>query len=182
MQSLINIINRIEFNTALFYGVGIPRLFFDKIKGDKIGIDKFDKCQYPRLWTAPTKRVNIQSKGTSKKFDLIIINDSKRYKDVSSYFSKALKNINEGGKIVLIDSMPKLPIYITDTPANHQDWCGDVYQFVLELISKGGFKVTSFDSGNGMSIIEIDETKQPKEIEISGFEEWYFQRKKLMTN
>ena len=57
-----------------------------------------------------------------------------------------------------------------------------MYQFVLELISKGGFKVTSFDGGNGMSIIEIDETKQPKEIEISGFEEWYFQRKKLMTN
>ena len=182
MQQIVSIINKLDFNTVLCYGVGIPSIFFDKIKGEKLGIDKYDKSQYPRLWSSKYFAENVQYKNTKKKFDLVIINDSKRFKDLKEYFKQALKNINEGGKIVLVDSMPKLPLLVTDKPNNHQSWCGDVYQFVLELISKGGYKITSLDDGNGISIIEIDETKEPKQIEVQGFEEWYFQRNKIMNN
>ena len=34
----------------------------------------------------------------------------------------------------------------------------------------------------GVSIVEIDETKEPKQIEVQGFEEVYFERLKLMNN
>ena len=78
--------------------------------------------------------------------------------------------------------MPKLPHDVAENPTKHQLWSGYVQQFVLELISKGGYKVTSFDDGVGMSIIEIDETKQPKEIDVFGFEEVYLLRNKLMSN
>jgi len=182
MQQIVSIINKLDFETVLCYGVGVPSVFFDKIKGEKLGIDKYDKGMFPRSWSSKTFAYNIQQKNTKKKFDLVIINDSKRFKDLKVYFNQALKNIKEGGKIILIDSMPKTPILVTDNPANHQNWCGDVYQFVLELISKGGYKVTTLDDGNGLSIIELDETKEPQQIEIQGFEEWYFERKKLMSN
>ena len=182
MQKIVSIINKLDFQTVLCCGVGVPSLFFDKIKGDKLGVDKYNKDQFPRSWSSPSFGDNIQTKNTKKKFDLVIINDSKRFKDLKVYFSQALKNINEGGKIILIDSMPKTPLLVTDKPTKHQIWCGDVYQFVLELISKGGYKVTTLDDGNGLSIIELDETKGPKEIEVQGFEEWYFQRKKIMSN
>lgn len=182
MQQIVNIINKLDFQTVLCYGVGVPSVFFDKVKGEKIGIDKYDKDQFPRSWSSKTFADNIQHKNTKNKFDLVIINDSKRFKDLKVYFKQALKNINEGGKIVLVDSMPKTPLLVTENPQKHQLWCGDVYQFVLELISKGGYKVTTLDNGNGLSVIEIDETKGPKEIYLYGFEEWYFERKKLMSN
>ena len=43
MQKIAKIINDLEFDTALFYGVGIPRLLFDKVKGEKLGIDQYKK-------------------------------------------------------------------------------------------------------------------------------------------
>ena len=78
--------------------------------------------------------------------------------------------------------MPKLPIHETEKPKPFQAWCGDVRSFVLELISKGGYKVASYEYDLGVSIVEIDETKEPKELEITLFEDWYCQRKKLMSN
>ena len=182
MQATINLINKLEFDSALFYGVGVSRLFFNKIKGEKLGIDKYDYRQFPRKWSAREFAKNIQSKPTKKTFDLVVIDDSKHYKDVVGYFKQALKNIKEGGKIVLIGSMPKLPLHVTTEPKLHQAWCGDVYQFVLELISKGGYRVVTSDIDLGVTIIEVDKSIKGQEINISGFEEWYFERKKIMSN
>ena len=153
MQKVISKINSLEFETVCVYGVGVPSLFFDRIKGEKTGVDNFDKSKYPRSWNGPTTANNILSKPNKKRYDVVVINDSKHYKDLTNYFKQALKNIKEEGKIIFTHSMPK-----------------------------GGYKVTSFDDGVGMSIIEIDETKQPKEIDVFGFEEVYLLRNKLMSN
>jgi hypothetical protein len=182
MQSEISIINRLNFDTVCVYGVGVPSLFFDRIKGDKTGVDNFDKNKFPRSWNGKTVASNILSKPNKKAYDVVIINDSKHYKDFSTYFKQALKNIKEEGKIIFTHSMPKIPYDVTENPTKHQFWCGYVQQFVLELISKGGYKVTTFDDGLGVSIVEIDETKEPKQIEVQGFEEVYFERLKLMNN
>jgi len=182
MQSVINIINKLQFDTVCVYGVGVPSLFFNHIKGDKTGIDNYDKNKFPRSWSGKAIASNILSKPNKKAYDVVIINDSKHYKDLSNYFKQALKNIKEEGKIIFTHSMPKAPQDVTETPSKHQFWCGYTQQFILELISKGGFKVTSFDDGLGLSIVEIDETKEPKEIEVNGFEEVYFDRLKLMNN
>jgi len=182
MQSIISIINKLKFDTVCVYGVGIPSMFFSLIKGDKTGVDNFDKDKYPRSWSGATIADNILSKPNKKKYDVVIINDSKHYKDLVKYFKQALKNINEEGKIIFTHSMPNTPYDVAENPTKHQFWCGDVQQFILELISKGGYKVTTLDDGVGMSIVEIDETKEHKTIEVQGFEEVYFQRKKLMNN
>ena len=182
MQSEISIINRLNFDTVCIYGVGVPSLFFDRIKGDKTGVDNFDKNKFPRSWNGKTVASNILSKPNKKAYDVVIINDSKHYKDLTTYFKQALKNIKEEGKIIFTHSMPKIPYDVTENPTKHQFWCGYVQQFVLELISKGGYKVTTFDDGLGVSIVEIDETKEPKQIEVQGFEEVYFERLKLMNN
>jgi SAM-dependent methyltransferase len=182
MQKVINIINSLDFDTVCVYGVGVPFMFFDRIKGEKTGVDNFDKNKFPRSWSGATISDNILSKPNKKKFDVVIINDSKHYKDLTKYFKQALKNIKEEGKIVFTHSMPNTPQDITEEPKKHQIWCGDVQQFILELISKGGYKVTSFDDDLGVSIVEIDETKEPKNIDVQGFEEVYFDRKNLMNN
>ena len=182
MQSEISIINRLNFDTVCVYGVGVPSLFFDRIKGDKTGVDNFDKNKFPRSWNGKTVASNILSKPNKKAYDVVIINDSKHYKDLTKYFKQALKNIKEEGKIIFTHSMPKTPYDVTENPTKHQFWCGYVQQFVLELISKGGYKVTTFDDGFGVSIVELDETKEPKQIEVQGFEEVYFERLKLMNN
>tara|TARA_R110002020_G_scaffold344927_1_gene559040 strand:- start:721 stop:1269 length:549 start_codon:yes stop_codon:yes gene_type:complete len=182
MLQTIKFINSLKVEKLLFFGVGNPSMFFDRIKGDKKGIDKYDTSLFPRSWVYPVKNGDVQSKNTKKKFDLIVINDSKHYKDLDLYFKQSLKNLNEGGKIIFTHSMPKLPIHETENPKPFQTWCGYVREYVMELISKGGYKVTSFEYDLGVSVIEIDETKQPKEIEIGLFEDWYYQRKELMNN
>lgn len=182
MHKELKIINSLEFDTVCVYGVGVPIQFFDLIKGDKTGVDSFDKDLYPRSWSGKTISGNILSKYNKKSYDVVIINNSKHYKDLTKYFKQALKNIKKGGKIIFTHSMPKTPQDVTDTPTKHQFWCGYVQQFILELISKGGYKVSTFDDGLGVSIIEIDETKEPVTIEVQGFEEVYFERKKLMNN
>ena len=95
MQSIINTINKLDFETVCVYGVGIPQLFFNKIKGDKTGIDNFDKTKFPRSWSGKTIASNILSKPNKKTFDVVIINDSKHYKDLVKYFKQALKNIKK---------------------------------------------------------------------------------------
>ena len=182
MQSVINKINRLEFKTVCIYGVGVPQVFFDKIKGEKTGIDSFDDSKYPRSWTGSTNRNNILSKPNKKKYDLVIVNDSKHYKDLVKYLKQAIKNIKEDGRIIFTHSMPKVPNQVTKNPTNHQFWCGDVQQFIIELISKGGYKVTSYDDDLGFSILELDENKEGLDINVSGFEEVYFDRKKIMSN
>ena len=182
MQSVINIINKLEFDTVCVYGVGVPSMFFNHIKGEKTGVDNFNKNKIPRSWSGATIADNILSKPNKKKFDIVIINDSKHYKDLTLYFKQALKNIKEEGKIIFTHSMPKTPQDVTENPSKHQFWSGYVQQFVLELISKGGYKITTLDNGVGISIIEKDETKEPKQIEVFGFEEVYFNRVKLMSN
>jgi hypothetical protein len=182
MQKTISYINSLGAEKILFFGVGNPSIFFDRIKGDNHGIDKYDVSLFPRSWVYPVKSEKVQSKNTKKKFDLIVINDSKHYKDLSNYFKQALKNLNEEGKIVITHSMPTMAIHETIEPKKFQSWCGQVREFVLELISKGGYKVTSYEYDLGVSVIELDDTKQPKEVEIGLFEDWYYQRKKLMSN
>ena len=182
MQKELKIINGLEFDSVCVYGVGVPSIFFNAIKGDKTGVDSYDKELYPRSWSGKTIASNILSKYNKKSYDAVIINNSKHYKYLSKYFKQALKNIKEGGKIIFTHSMPKTPQDVIETPSKHQFWCGQVQQFILELISKGGYKVTTFDDGLGVSIVEIDETKEPKQIEVQGFEEVYFNRIKLMNN
>ena len=182
MLKELKIINSLEFDTVCVYGVGVPSQFFNHIKGDKTGVDSFDTSLFPRSWSGATIADNIVSKHNKKSYDVVIINNSKHYKDITKYFKQAQKNIIEGGKIIFTHSMPKVPNDVTETPTKHQFWCGYVQQFILELISKGGYKVTTFDEGLGVSIIEIDETKEPKQIDVQGFEEVYFQRKELMNN
>jgi hypothetical protein len=48
MQKVINIINSLDFDTVCVYGVGVPFMFFDRIKGEKTGVDNFDKNKFPR--------------------------------------------------------------------------------------------------------------------------------------
>ena len=182
MNKELQIINKLEFDTVCVYGVGVPTQFFNSIKGDKLGVDPFDKDSYPRSWNGKTVASNIVSKYNKKAYDIVIINNSKHYKDLVKYLKQAQKNIKEGGKIIFTHSMPKEPSDVTETPTKHQFWCGQVQQFILELISKGGYKVTTYDDGYGVSIVEIDETKEPKEIEVKGFEEVYFYRMELMNN
>jgi hypothetical protein len=182
MQNTIKFINSLGAEKILFFGVGNPSMFFDRIKGKKHGIDKYDVSLFPRSWVYPVKRGDIQKQNTKKKFDLIVINDSKHYKDLAIYFKQALKNLNEEGKIIFTHSIPKLPIHETRDFKKFQAWCGDTREFILELISKGGYKITSYEYDLGVSVVEIDETKQPKEIEIGLFEDWIYQRKELMSN
>ena len=182
MQKTINYINSLGAEKVLFFGVGNPKMFYDRIKGEKHGIDKYDTSLFPRSWVYPVKSGDIQSKNTKKKFDLIVINDSKHYKDLSAYFTQALKNLNEEGKIIFTHSIPTKAIHETTDPKPFQAWCGQTREFILELISKGGYKITSYEYDLGVSVVEIDETKEPKEIEIGLFEDWYYQRNELMSN
>jgi hypothetical protein len=87
MQSEISIINRLNFDTVCVYGVGVPSLFFDRIKGDKTGVDNFDKNKFPRSWNGKTVASNILSKPNKKAYDVVIINDSKHYKDLTTSVS-----------------------------------------------------------------------------------------------
>ena len=48
MNKELQIINKLEFDTVCVYGVGVPTQFFNSIKGDKLGVDPFDKESYPR--------------------------------------------------------------------------------------------------------------------------------------
>lgn len=181
MQKTASFINSFGFSKVLCLGVGIPKLWFDKIKGDDVvGVDKYDKKLFPRLWTQPTKGIPKTTKKSG--FDCVIINDSKHFKDLEELFKIATAKLKEdGGKIVFTHSIPDNVKLVTTDYLPHQNWCGQVYEFILNLKAKGGYKIESFEIENGVTIVEIDNKVKPEEITIEPFEDWYFNRKKLMN-
>lgn len=183
MQRTISYINSLHSTSLLCFGVGVGSSFYNVLKAEKkIGVDKFDPSLYPRLWTAPTKGKDIKKTVPKKgEYDVIVINDSKHFKDLEGYFNKALEVLSEGGKIILTHSLPNRPYLVDHNYKPFQTWCGDVYEFVLKLKSQGGYKIESFEYDYGVTVVEIDEKVKGEEIEFRPFEEWYFDRKKLMN-
>jgi len=182
MQKIVSKINSLGFPTVLLVGVGLPHVLFTKLKGEKLGFDKWDKTKYPRLWSHAVFGQNLTRKRTKKKFDLVILNDSRRYSDLDTDFNQALKNLKEGGTIAIIGTMPNMYDLVRPDPLPRQNWCGDAYIFVLDLISKGGYRVESFDLDLGISLITVDDSIQGKEITLGAWEDWYVERKTLMNN
>lgn len=183
MQRTINHINTLSYSSLLCIGVGVPRYFYNKLVAeDKVGVDKYDTKLFPRLWSQPAKGKGVRkSFPKNDKFDLVVINDSKHYADLDRYFKQALKSINEGGKIIITHSLPSNPSLVSHDYNPHQEWCGDVVEFILALRSKGGYKIESYESEFGLTEITIDESVEPQNIDIRPFEDWYFERKSLMN-
>lgn len=180
MQKTASFINSFGFSKVLCLGVGISRLWFDKIKGEEVvGVDAYDKNLFPRLWTQPTKGIPKTTKKSG--FDAVIINDSKHYKDLEKLFKTAKTKLKEGGKIIFTDSVPSNINLVTTDYLKHQNWCGDVFEFVLSLKAKGGYQIESFEIDNGVTIVEINDKVKPEEITLEPFEDWYFNRKTLMN-
>ena len=183
MIATINFINRLKTEKLLCFGVGIPQYFYDKLtySDKKIGIDQYDTSEYPRLWSGATKREDIKKSVSKGKYDTIVINDSKHIVNLEVYFKKACKLLSEGGKIVLTHSLPNRQNLITKDYKPHQIWCGDVWEFILSIKSKGGYKIESFEIDYGVTVVTIDDKVKPQDIEVGAFEDWYFERKKLMN-
>ncbi len=183
MQRTANHINSLSYSSLLCVGVGVPSYFYDKlIAEEKIGVDKYDKKQFPRLWSNPIKRKDVRkSFPKNDKFDLVVINDSKHYADLDKYFRQALKSLNEGGKIIITHSVPTSQVLVTKEYKPHQEWCGDVYEFILALKSQGGYKIETYEIDYGVTEISIDESVEPQEIDIRPFEDFYFERKELLN-
>ncbi len=180
MQKTASYINTLGFNKILCLGVGIPKLWFNKILADDVtGIDKYDKSLYPRLWSSPTKGI----KKTTKKsdFDAVIINDSKHYKDLEKLFKLAEIKVKEGGKILFTHSIPDNLSLVSDKYKPYQNWCGNVYEFILNIKAKGGYKIESFEFDNGLTILQKDDTIEAVDLTVEPFEDWYFNRKSLMN-
>lgn len=182
MQKITSKLNSLKFDSTLLIGVGLPHVLFNKLKGKKLGFDRWDKKKFPRLWSHAVFAHNITMRRTKKKFDLVVLNDSRRYEDLDCAFKNALRNLKQGGTIAIIGTMPNMYDLVRPDPLPRQIWCGDAYIFVLDLISKGGYSVASFDLDIGLTLIEIDESIQGKEITLGAWEDWYFERKKLMNN
>ena len=182
MLKTINFINSFGFESILSLGVGIPSLFYDKLNAkDKIGIDKYDVNSYPRLWTQPTKQKDIKKSISKGSFEAVVINDSKHYKDLEKLFKIAENRVIDGGKIIFTHSIPYNISLVTKDFKPHQSWCGDVYEFILSIKSKGGYKIESFELDYGVTVLVKDETVEPEEIELGEFEDWFFNRKSLMN-
>lgn len=182
MQKIASKINSLKADSILLVGVGLPHMLFNKLKGKKLGFDRWDKKKFPRLWSHAVFAHDITMRRTKKKFDLVILNDSRHYSDLCTAFDQGLKNLKEGGTIAIIGTMPNQYDLVRQDPLPRQNWCGDAYIFVLDLISKGGYRVESFDMDLGLSLITKDESIQGKELTLGAWEDWYFERHKLMNN
>jgi hypothetical protein len=182
MNQTLNKLNGLQADTVLCIGVGVPSVFFNRLRGNVTGFDRWEHSNYPHSWTIETVADNIINRKTKKKFDLVIINSSKHYEDLLRDFSQAQKNCKEGGIIAVTHTMPKTYFDVQEEPLPRQDWSGFAWQLVLDIISLGGYKVTSYDFDKGLTFFEIDETKESRHVEIGAWEDWLVQREKLMSN
>ena len=182
MNKTISKLNSLNAEKILCIGVGVPCVFFDKIKGNVTGVDKWDYKSFPRSWSVPTIAGNIKTKHNKEKYNLVIINNSKHYSDLLKDFTQAQKSVKEGGIIAITHTMPKSYNDIREDYLPRQDWSGWAWQVVLDLISLGGYKVTSYDFEKGLTLFEFDETIKAKHVDCGTWEDWFVNRIDNMNN
>ena len=85
-------------------------------------------------------------------FDLIFIDGLHEYDQVKKDLDNSLKILNDGGIIMLHDTLPEEEI-TTMVPRQTQQWHGDVYKLVLDLNSYENVNFYTIDSDCGCTIV-----------------------------
>ena len=167
-----------KYNLKSYLEIGVqnPANNFDKIKCEhKVGVDP--ECDAnnvfkmtsdgffnlainrPKEFTNTVKRVLSMP----DKFDLIFIDGLHHADQVKRDFENSLKCLNDGGFIVIHDTLPENEEG-TKVPRETKVWWGSVYQFAMTLNSRTDVGFFTLNIDNGCTVIwkhqsEIDKTK-----------------------
>ncbi len=140
-------------------GVQRPKNNFDKIACKwKVAID-------PEIVEQPITGVAVNDTSDSyfknrddnyaDKFDLIFIDGLHHADQVKRDFENSLRCLNEGGFIVIHDTMPE-DESTTHVPRDSKMWHGDVYKFAMTL-GLYGLKYFTVDMDCGCTVIKKDQ-------------------------
>ena len=161
------------FKSYLEIGVQNVRNNFNKIQCSyKLGVDPaIDHINVMPMTSDLFFDCNQQT------FDLIFIDGLHEYDQVKKDLDNSLKILNEGGLIMLHDTLPQDEI-TAKVPRQTQQWHGDVYRLVLDLNSYSDVDFYTIDTDCGCTIVWKAITK-PKEYPLT----WdsYIKNKKAMN-
>lgn len=85
-------------------------------------------------------------------FDIIFIDGLHHADQVKRDFENSLKCLNDGGFIVLHDTLPENEEG-TLVPRQTKMWWGDVYKWCMELMTYDGIRYVTFNMDNGCTVV-----------------------------
>ncbi len=161
-QLLNWLIDKYKFKSYLEIGVQSVKQNFDKVKAPfKLGVD-------PEVTAKGVLRLSsdeffcyvkgfqpIQGEAV-KTYDLIFIDGLHHADQVQRDFENSLKCLNEGGRIVIHDTLPEHE-ETTHVPRDSKQWHGDVYKFAMELQNRDGIDFHTVNMDNGCTVVWKDE-------------------------
>lgn len=141
---------KIKARRYLEIGVQNPKNNFDKINVPiKIGVDPLPVCD--RAGLKNTTSDQFFSNNTEN-FDLVFIDGLHHADQVKRDFDNSLKFLNEGGFILIHDTLPDNE-QSSLVPRETRVWYGDVYKFAMTLPQYSGIDFCTLDMDCGCTIV-----------------------------
>ena len=112
----------------------------------KIGVD-------PNKGGTHRMTSDIFFENCGEKFDIIFIDGLHTYEQAQKDVINSLHFINDGGKIIIHDMIPK-KWEMECVPRIYKAWNGDVWKIGVELAKSSGINLRIFDCDQGVGIVE----------------------------
>lgn len=136
--------------TYLEIGVQNPANNFDKIGCiGKVGVDPELTAKDVLKWTSDIYFAKHPGKLT---YSLIFIDGYHEEQQVKRDFENSLRCLNDGGFIVIHDTLPEDEPG-TRVPRETKRWWGDVYKFAMKLGQYENIDFITFDFDNGCTVV-----------------------------
>lgn len=142
------LVKKNDLKTYVEIGVQSKEKNFDHIDCElKWGVDPDERAKVS-FCMGSDKFFEILPTFNYKGFDLIFIDGLHHADQVKRDFENSLKYLNDGGFIILHDTLPDLEKY-TSVPRETTMWYGDVYKFAMTLSRYDdiGFVTLNMDCG-----------------------------------
>lgn len=175
------LIKKHNLKSYLEIGVNIPENNFDLINCErKRGVDP---CFYGKNVSPVLIPLTSDEffRNDDHKFDLIFLDGLHHADQVKRDFENSLKFLNDGGFIVLHDTLPDEEKYTT-IPRATKIWYGDVYQFAMTLGQYDGLAFVTLNMDCGCTVVWVDESATRKQGASKLDWETYKQKGKELLN
>ena len=159
----------------------------------EIGCDDnqlFSRIEIPRkIGVDPVSGGNYRGKSddffsnNEKKFDLVFIDGLHEYQQVKKDILNSIKYLNEGGFILVHDSLPR-SISAQAVPRFRNIWNGDVWKAIVEFRTYPNLEIYTCLADEGISIIQVKKNSQilnlDKNISDLKFKDYYYNYRDYM--
>ena len=180
-QLLNHLASKHNLKSYLEIGINNPTNNFDKINCElKFGVDP--EPTFNKYINVCTSDHYFEKINNGCKLDLIFIDGYHEVSQVKRDFDNSLRCLNDGGFIVIHDTLPDEEITTCVPRGDQKKWHGDVYRFVMTLKKYDGIDFITYNFDEGCTVVWKDRLHHPRKGIIEPNWENYIKHRKELLN